>query len=633
MSSRGYALSTTTPKRIGWSQKWGCYHHSGRLDLVSKVMLFPFPSSSFDRMGLPRIMLVGLVLLLNVASSGAQVEEDTLVASSAFRMAISPTISELRQGALELIRETAVAELKEAQSSSGLPYVLNKTKVVLQDAELQVGNDLTIIRFFALATQRTISVPGTSFEDARIRAAEARQEALNGLVETATGSNQFIERLYENGNVAFASGDGSVSAEAVSQILAIDSIAVAPVETPIVDEPDDSSSTSRKNLSTVDIVLIVVIVAIFLVIVLIVLQFRRDRKENASRSGEPADVSPVVNNRPLPISDQLGTTPADEEAGHSSSSEETHGTSNVQTKGATSELSSSSASGTSGSAGTSTGTSEESKESERDAGSAHTPSVSSSVALSKAYSSQSSLGSKSSESEKTASDAIKDSLYSSNFAAMQSLSLSQSDSAAFVDDDVSDVVAELLKTTVADHSANDILAETKPSNGEILHSEDSLNGGADERLSFAESMAETFTSEFFGSSDSTPKGKNLRDQFASNGQSSSSSSYYSSSGSSSSEDLFKVDVESAASKKSSSVDSKHSSPAAVTEWMKTIQVVSESSTDSKTTASSHDRTSISSLTAPSMATSVGVSSLELSLGRLDRRQANAVIDEREEGEV
>jgi len=592
-------------------------------------MLSSFPSSSFDRMGLPSIMLVCLVLLLNVASSVAQVEEDTLVASSAFRMAISPTVSELRQGALELIQETAVAELKEAQSRSGLPYVLNKTKVVLQDAELQVSNDLTIIRFFALATQRTISVPGTSFEDARIRAAEARQEALNGIVETATGSNQFLERLYVNGNVAFASGNGSVSAEAVPQILAIDSIAVAPVKTPIVDEPDDSSSTSRKSLSTVDIVLIVVIVAIFFVIVLIVVQCHRDRKENAS----PPDVSPVVNNRPLPIADQLGTTPADEEAGHSSSSEDTHGTSNVQTKGATSELSSSSASGTSGSAGTSTGTSEESKESERDVDHAPTPTVSSSAELLKASSSQSSLGSKSSQSEKTASDAIKDSLYSSNFAAMQSLSLSQSDSAAFVDDDVSDVVAELLKTTVADHSANDILANSKPPNGEVLNSENNLNGGADESLSFAESMAETFTSEFFGSNDSTPKGKNLRDQFASNGQSSSSSSYYSSSGSSSSEDLFKVDVESAASKKSSSVDSKHSSPAAVTEWMKTIQVVSESSTDSKTTASSHDRTSISSLTAPSMATSVGVSSLELSLGRLDRRHANAVIDEREEGEV
>lgn len=602
-------------------------------------------------MKLSRILLVWSVWLLSLAivGVGAQFEEETLVASSPFRMAVSPTASSLLQGTLELIRATAVAELKEAQSNSDLPYLLSKTKVVLQGAELQGGEDLTIIRFFALATQKTTSVPpGTAFRDVRTRAAETRQAALNELVESATGSSRFVERLQEEANAALESGDGRVSVEAVSQILAIDSIAVAPVASPntVVDGSDDSS----KALSTADIILIVVIIVIFLAIVLIAIQFRRDRKAargGAAESTGAADISAMENNRPISPDYQIGATPViDEEAASPTSDEESpededDNKVDSSAKEATYESessSSASASKTSGSAA-STGTSGGSTKSERDASSASTPSL-----CSEADSSKTS-GVRSIDSHKSASDGIKASLYySSSNGALQSLSLSQSDSAAYLDDDVSDVVAELLKTTKIPltgtvSSTNDILAETQPPKSELSPPDNSPTNEIDENLSSAESL-ETFTSNFFGSSnDSTPKGKNRRAEFANEAQGninggggSSSSSYYSSSGSTSSEDLFQVDIESASSKKSSSVDRKHSSPAAIGEWMKTIQVVSgsRSSTDSKTTASSHDRTSISSLTAPSMATSVGVSSLELSLGRLDRRRAKSAIDEEEE---
>ena len=69
----------------------------------------------------------------------------------------------------------------------------------------------------------------------------------------------------------------------------------------------------------------------------------------------------------------------------------------------------------------------------------------------------------------------------------------------------------------------------------------------------------------------------------------------------------------------------------VKDWLKTVQVLSGSATtDSKTTSSSQERSSVSSLTAASMAASIGVSTLEMSLSRLDRQAKKSVIQEDEE---
>lgn len=603
----------------------------------------------------------------------AQVQEATLVASSPFRMAISPTASQLTQGSLELIRATAAAELKEAQSKSNLPYLLDKTKIVLQEATLQTGEDLTIVRFFALTTQITTSVPpGTAFREVRLRDAENRQKSLNELVEAATGNLQFTDRLQQNADLAFDNGDGRITADTMSQISAIESIAVAPVATAANDvssRPSDKDSTDETKLSSVDVVLIVVIILIFIAIVCIIRQFRRGRKD----SDEAVQTTVPTDTDQGPMSPDLGTVPViDEEAAYSTSSDdesseaETTRSSEAAVKHDSKESSSSVSSSDTSESENSSSSSESSTKSENETRSISTPSLSSersiksnhetssistpslaserssksghaassistpSLCSSKSAASRSSAGAKSCESTQSAKDAMKASLYSASTAGLQAVSLSRSDSVAFTDDDVSDVVAELLKTTLGGTiSGHEILAETKPHTSALPRSPGSTSTGeVDENLTSANSLAESFTSDFFGSKESSSneeksRGKTCR--FSNNG----SSSSYCSSSSDSSEDPFNVDVE-AASKKSGSLASQQSSAASVGEWMKTIQVVSDSATtESKTTASSQERSSVSSLTAPSMAASVGISSLELSLSRLDRQAKKSTITEEE----
>jgi len=620
-----------------------------------------------------------------LARASAQVQEATLVASSPFRMAISPTASRLTQGTLQLIRATAATELKEAQSKSDLPYLLDKTKIVLQEATLQAGENLTIIRFFALTTQTIVSVPpGTAFREVRLRDSENRQKALNELVEAAMGNIRFTERLQQNANLAFGDGDERVTADTMSQISAIESIAVAPVATAasgVSDSPSEKSPTDETKLSSVDVILIVVIILIFIAIVCIIRQFRRDSKD----SDEAVQTTVPTYTDQGPMSPDLGTVPViDEEAAFSTSSDDESSeaeTTKSETKEAAvednfDESSSSVSSSDTSESGKSSTSSEPSSKSEHEAGSTSTPSLSSersihskhetssistpslsserssksaheassistpSLCSSRSAASRASTGAKSRNSTESAKDAIKASLYSASTAGLQAVSLSQSGSAAFTDDDVSDVVAELLKTTLCGTiSGHEILAETKPHTSALPRPPGSISTGdeVDENLTSAESLAESFTSDFFGSKDSSSNEGKSRGKTSRHPNSGSSSSYYSSSGSSSStnssEDPFNVDVE-AASKKSGSQESKQSSAASVSEWMKTIQVVSGSATtDSKTTASSQERSSVSSLTAPSMAASVGVSTLELSLSRLDLQAKKSTIKEEECVEV
>jgi len=618
-------------------------------------------------MNMLRILLVWSALSLDLASG--QVEEDALVASSPFRMAVYPTKVELNQVALDQIRVTAVAELKKAQSLSDLPYFADKTKIVLQESVLQSGEDLTIIRFFALTTQRIVSVPsGTAFREVRIRNADAREKTLNGLVEVALGSSQFLKRLQRDTSQAFEGGDGRVSTDTLSQILAIESIAVAAVAIPgdTADTLDDFTNT--EQLSVVDVVLIVAIIfCSSLACFFVIIHFRKDKKAPNPATRNTHSSSGI--NRPGSAEYQLGTTPViDEEAAYLSSSEE----SGEEDKKSIDDVStsrsgppsSSSSSATSGSESSSTSSSDHTGKSEHkansfdksenqessvgksendagchgkleyDASSISTPSLCSE----KSSASRTSTGTKSLEANRSSNEVMKASRYYPNTVDLQVVSLSRSDSAAFVDDDVSDVVAELLKTTIGGTmSGHEILAETILPTKETSLPDNSF-GGLDDNITAVESLAESFTSEFFGSKGSSSNEASLKGQRASDAyhnRSSSSSSYYSSG--SSSEDLFNVDVE-AASKKSGSMESKQSSAAAVDAWMKTIHVVAGSSTtDSKTTASlasSHDRSSVSSLTTPSMAHSIGgISALELSLGRLDRQAKESAIREDDECEL
>ena len=520
----------------------------------------------------------------------AQVQEATLVASSSFRMAISPTVVPLEQGTLDLIRVTAVDRLKELQSTSDLQYLLNKTNIVLQEADLQAGEDLTIIYFFALTTQMTISVPqGSSFLEVRQRDAKTRQLTFNKFVEDATGNLAFIERLQQNAELAFGNDDRRISADALSQILAVKSVAVAPVSTP--DGPTTSSSATKpKKLSLLDIFLVMLIIAIFFAMVYIFIQFRRSHKESVdtAQTGERNDLGPVERHDTVSLDFHTGSTLVlDEEVARPGSSDGASPEENM------------------------------------------TP-----IDVEKCNSDRSSSSSKSASSRATTNTAAKspgsnhstkNGFQASNIAELQAVSLSRSDSVAFLDESVSDDVVELLQTTLGAS-----IAETGAEKAALSRLDAIALGQGAENLPGVESVAESFASDFFGSEGSSSSEENFRGKSTQRPVSSSSSSYYSSDGSTSSDDLFKVDVE-AASKKSVPMDSRQSSQASIKEWMKTVNVVSGSSTtDSKTTSSSQERSSVSSLTAPSMAASIGVSSLELSLSRLDRQAKKSTIKEDEE---
>ena len=523
----------------------------------------------------------------------AQVQEATLVASSSFRMAISPTIVPLEQVTLNLIRVTAVNGLKELQSNSGLQYLLNTTKVVLQQADLQQEENMTIIHFFALTTQMAISIPqGTSFLEVRQRNADNRKIAFNDFVEDATGNLAFIDRLQQNAELAFGNDDRRISADALSQILAIKSVEVVPVSTPD-DIPDGltvSQSTSTKNLSVLDIFLIMLIMAIFFATVYVLIQFRRGRKESedAAQTAELNGIDLVERHNAISHDFQMRSTAVfDEEAARPTSSKsESH----------------------------------EEKMTPIDVQKCNSDRSSSS---SKSASSCSTIitAAKSLRSNHSTKNEIQSSLVATSIAGLQAISLSRSDSVAFVDDDVSDDAVELLQSTLGATIRNrDILAETSTDETALSRLDAIALGQGLGNVHGVESLAESFASDFFGSEGSSSDEGNFRGT-STKRPASSSSSYYSSEGSTSSDDLLKVDVE-AASNKSGPMDSKQPSKASMKEWMKTVNVVSGSSTtDSKTTSSSQERSAVSSLTAPSMAASIGVSSLELSLSRLDYRQA------------
>ena len=545
-----------------------------------------------------------------------QVQEATLVASSPFRMAISPTFSKLTQGTLDLIRVTAVDELQEVQSKSDLAYLLNRTKIVLQ-ADLQVGDNVTAIHFFALTTQMAISVPpGTAFLEVRQRDADNRRSTLNDFVEAAMGRALFIERLKKNAKVAFGKGDGLATVNTVSQILAIERIVVEPAAT-ASDIPDGlkiTESIETKKLSTLDILLIVVIVAIFFAVVYFVVQLRRESKKFDVSVQSTFDLHLVVVESNSPTNGQLGAdlVIVEESAVWTRSDSPEEKATHIDVHTVDSYPSTISAP----SPDTFASDTKIILLSDNDGSSISTPSLCSS----KSAASRASSVAKSHGSNQTAEIEVKASHHAASTSGLQAVSL--------IHDDVSDVVGGLLNTTLGGTiNGHEILAET--STVERAHSRSVADATStkDEIAICVESLAESCTSDFFESEESSSEG-DFRGRPAH--LPSSSSSYYSSSASTSSEDLFNVDVE-AASKKSGSIESKQSSAASVKDWLKTVQVLSGSATtDSKTTSSSQERSSVSSLTAASMAASIGVSTLEMSLSRLDRQAKKSVIQEDEE---
>lgn len=662
----------------------------------------------------------------------AQFEEETLVASNTFRMAIYPTTLNLLQESLDLIRRTAISELKSVQVESGLPYTFNKTKIVFQEAKFQPENDLTIIRFFALTTQIATSLPaGTSFQEIRTQNAESRQMAFDGFVLTTVSSPLFIEKLRQGADGNGVGSSVGVTPEAASQILDIISIAVASTVAPMNTLDNDSIVNNPNSLSKVDVILIVVIVLIFYGMIIIAFYFHRSKRSNTVAMGDAnaeAGRSSTENFRaPFPhiktgsspevvLHIKAGSSPSPEvvlqEVSDSPTSSNNSNEADVDLNITQASRISMKKSNTQPSekiqyaritelskvlsavnnvlpgsmicdkdkdetrsiqdntldvtlcsdtlpegmsictdlceeedvngnngcvdcSGMSTNCNDSTSSPLKNTAcsitshcksnnSDDTPSLCTAVGSTKSLASTS--GVLSVTSVESIHEEIKASIYASN-AALCTLSLSKSGSALYLDDDFSDVVAELLKTV----PTYDILADSKQSRIDYDKSKiDSIPEANIRTESLVEAFfEETFTSEIFESSQSTESAKNPRNRSSSNGGCSSSGSYYSD-GSTSTEDLFKIDFEKCIPER------KQTDPTEISEWMKSIHVVSESSTDSKTTASSHDRTSISSLTARSTAASVGMSSLELSLSRLDRLKAKFTVVEEEDddnGEV
>jgi hypothetical protein len=227
-------------------------------------------------------LLHGIVVF---SRSRAQDQELVLVASSSFALDLSPTNTELLPESLRVIQRTMNSALQEAQKDNAgnttIEYLSNKTKVVFPHVDYHPGNTSTSIRFFALATVSTISVPsGTSFRDYRLRSAESRKAALNELLIVILDSpTLFLDALIAEANSTYNSSvPQDVALTIAGQIQGIEDLSVRSVaDPPSEPDPNIESVVSSNDLSSIDIVLIGVSIVVLASMLSIAFQVRRDR--------------------------------------------------------------------------------------------------------------------------------------------------------------------------------------------------------------------------------------------------------------------------------------------------------------------------------------------------------------------
>jgi hypothetical protein len=250
-----------------------------------------------------RLSYLAVLCALLLPYARAQEQELVLVVSLSFAMTLRPTVSELLPESLRLLQETINTELQLAQErertsgdSTRIDYVTNKTRVVFRNADFHAGNSTTTIRFFALATVQTVSVPaGTSFRDFRLRSAETRQDGINNLVQDIFNSTRLVDVLYvavETADDSSETGRSELSVAASLQLLAIEAISAYPVSDAPAELPPDlvgsEAVQSENRLPTVDVVLICISVLIFAFMVMLVVRFRRDQDDTTEVGPSPS---------------------------------------------------------------------------------------------------------------------------------------------------------------------------------------------------------------------------------------------------------------------------------------------------------------------------------------------------------
>lgn len=210
----------------------------------------------FDSMMLP------LLLLLMGATWVKGQEEFALVASSPFRLIVSPLSAKLSQESLQVLQNAAVNLIHDSPSDV---YVAERTRAVFQTIEYDLNS--TNIRFFAL-TQALTSGVETTDQEQLIREAQGRQDSWN---------------LYVHSKLSRASWLESISND--TQLAEATSFTVVPLFRLPAQLSDEASRSS--NLSLIDMILIVVSVALFFAMLLFLFLYRRDRIANADDEGIP----------------------------------------------------------------------------------------------------------------------------------------------------------------------------------------------------------------------------------------------------------------------------------------------------------------------------------------------------------
>lgn len=219
-------------------------------------------------------LITFFVMALVRISLGEQRQRQlALVASSPFRMIVSPTYFELPPEALQKIEIATANHLLEQSSvytfSKQQPQVTVKTvEVVIQLAEFQAEFAATRINLFALA-MLTVSANDSTNGSSLIET--KRQMDLDTLVELAfstTGKCElFLQRVRES---TAASNSSATSA----QLLKLNKVVVALLVPAATASTTDGNKGSKK-LSTLDVVLIAVSTGIFFGILwLILLHYR-----------------------------------------------------------------------------------------------------------------------------------------------------------------------------------------------------------------------------------------------------------------------------------------------------------------------------------------------------------------------
>lgn len=260
---------------------------------IAITIIMPFRPSLVCRQILGQPLPLVLLLLL-VLHGFAQKQELVQIVSSQFTQSLSPTATKMLPESLRFLQLLCAAELRAAQTNASttittISYVINKTTVVFRSTAFHARNLTSTIELFALATVDAIVLPnGTAFEGVRQRAAEDRRTDLNTLVETVCQGVQFASRIrdavVESFNQTTSLG---LSATAAAQLLAVNTIAIAPTQSNNSTPPmSDAVSTTSNEFAPVDIALTCVAVVIFLLSVFLVVQIRNDRI--ASSSAEPA---------------------------------------------------------------------------------------------------------------------------------------------------------------------------------------------------------------------------------------------------------------------------------------------------------------------------------------------------------